>query len=216
MSEVNPVLQSYNADGSSQDSVAVGGYNRLAVLTRNSGVVRSILWKAGQASVAGTNHINFMNGSNWDLTVNGSNNAQTFSVTPGSNSICIVGIGLLIVTTNRPPVFNGNSFGGQYLGGLLGQTLITPSALNNGLLVGCNAGGVGMNFANLQVNEDFFIGNQNAQFGSTGGPYLMRAKWDVNQTLTGGSSDALTVTVRDDMTNRGIAEIRAVAVAVPA
>lgn len=214
MSEINPVLQSYAADGTATDSNLVAAQNRLTVLTRNSGFARAILWQTGQTSVGATDHLPFMNGTNWDMTVDGSSTSQTFSVSATSTTRLIVGVGLLILTTSRPPIFNGASFGGQFLGGLLGQTLITPAALANGLLFSCSAAGVTTNFANLRVNEDFYTGNQNAQFGSTGGPYLMRAKWDINQLLTGGSSDKLSFTVRDDLTARGIAEVRAMAMSV--
>lgn len=155
-----------------------------------------------------------MNGSAWDMTVNGSATPQTFTVSASSTTTTIASVNLIMLTTARAPVFNGASFGGQFLGGLLNLTVLTPAALANGLLFSCTAAGITTNFANFTVNEDFFTGNINGQFGPTGGPYLLRAKWDINQVLTGGSSDRLTFTVQDDMTTRGIAEIRGVAVSV--
>lgn len=164
-----------------------------------------------QGAFTGLNvaHRFFMNGNNWDLSQATGNTAFSTAIT--GTQFLVYGI-MLEMVTPRTAVLNGNSFGGQYLGGLLGTTIITPGALSNGLVLKVTSGGVTTQLAQLNVNEDFGLGEYPIAGGSlTGGVYTFRARYEVRQPLLAGTSDALVWQVQDNMSNRGISELRAIA-----
>ncbi len=154
-------------------------------------------------------HKFFMSSGNWDLSQ--ATGATAFSIAITGTQFLVYGI-MLEMVTSRPAVFNGGSFGGQYLGGLLNLTTLTPGALNNGLQLRITSGGVTTQLAQLNVNEDFGLGEYPIAGGSlTGGVYTLRARYEVRQPLLANTSDALVWQVQDNMTGRGISELRAIA-----
>ncbi len=162
-------------------------------------------------AVSGPNvaHRFFMNSSNWDLSTATGNTAFSLAVT--GTQFLVYGV-ILEMVTSKNPVLNGSSFGGQYLGGLLGLVTLTPGPLANGLALRITSGGVTTQLALLTVNEDFGLGSYPVAGGSlTGGIYTFRARYEVRQPLLAGTSDAIVWQVQDNMTGRGISELRAIA-----
>lgn len=190
------------------DSVQVDQRRLLLDVRPSPGVYNA---QPAQGAFTGLNvaHRFFMNGSNWDLST--ATSSTTFSISLPTTQFLVYGV-MIEMVTPKNAVMNGASFGGQYMGGLLGTQTLTPGSLSNGLVLRITSGGVTTQLAQLNVNEDFGLGQYPIAGGSlTGGVFTLRARYEVRQPLFSGTSDALVWQVQDSMTGRGISELRAIA-----
>lgn len=208
MSELFPKTIVYNTNAQGISTTATDT-TRTTIDTRPFLGTYNNQMAQGASAAANIRHAFFYNGNNWDLSQSTTTTTYTFSVPSGT--FVVFGV-MLEMITSKSAVLNGNSFGGQFLGGLLGNTLSTPGPLTNGLVLKVTSAGTTITIYTLFTNEDFGLGQYPIAGGSlTGGVYTFRARYEMRQPLVSGTSDAMTWTVQDNMMGRGISELRTLA-----
>ena len=215
MSEAFPALVAYGPNAAAVDSASPDILRTTFNVRPNTGGIYAMLPSVGSGPAVRAVQRVFSNGAATDMTVDGSNTAQVFSIAPQASSLSISGVGLEMITVNNI-VFSGASFGGRYYNpGLLGvgAGYFPPGALAKGLMLQVTSGGVTTVLANLTVNEDFMTSQMGFTGGSlTGATDNIRCRFEMRQPLVMGTSDQLSWTVRDNMNNnQGIVELRSYA-----
>ena len=137
-----------------------------------------------------------LNGTAQDLQVNGATTPVTFSYTAGGVNNVIYRIRLLMSVAGM--AFNGGSFGGSYLGAL--GAVFYPGALTKGLAIGVQSGGVKTTLATYFINEDLLWANGGSGTAAGASGAYIYSDLVVNQTLVGGTTDGVFVTVSENLT----------------
>lgn len=143
-------------------------------------------------------------GSN-NLLVNGSTTASTFYFSPKVATLSVYYIRILMGAASY--AFSGASFGGSGTGGLLGSN--NPAALTKGLLVQTVSAGVTSTLVTMLTNEDMFALNGGARAENAGAGIMLVGDIFLNQQLIVNTTDAVSVTIQDNMTGRNLTSMRA-------
>ena len=211
MSYDNPAAIVTSAAGVQVGVINDGVANRLQVDTRSSTGCAVSQPAQGVGSAAKTISAQLANGTTTDLQVNGATTPVVFSYAAPATSVTIYAVRLIMSGTSFS--FANNSFGGSVAGAL---GAVTYAAANTkGVLVGAKSGGVSYTMAKFLINEDMLCSNGGGGMATSSGTVLASTVL-CNQTLIGGSTDAIIVTVQDNLTNHNLSIFRAYAYGVSA
>lgn len=204
--DINPAAILVDKASNYVGTLSDGTQYRLCVDTKPNGGVSVQQSALGSVSAAKIVNLPLLLGTAADMTVNGAVTNKVFTATMPANTT-ILSVQFMITSTGT--FLNGNGFGGVGTGGLLGTN--NPGALTNGIVLAVNAGGVNTVMGTFLTNDDLFILNGNGAVGSIGSGSLSTSTLILNQPFAGLGTDAITMTIRDNMTNRNIYLMRAYA-----